>query len=85
MREGLNHGEHHCGCDKPSMPGEEKVAHAAHHNATAGHEGHGEKAHVSRVSYHAHMVADFRRRFWVCLVVTVPVLLLSPLIQVSSI
>jgi len=27
------------------------------------------------------MVADFRRRFWVSLVVTVPVLLLSPLIQ----
>jgi Cu2+-exporting ATPase len=27
------------------------------------------------------MVADFRRRFWVCLVVTVPVLLLSPMIQ----
>lgn len=31
--------------------------------------------------HHAHMVADFRRRFWVSLVVTVPVLLLSPLIQ----
>jgi len=27
------------------------------------------------------MVADFRRRFWACLVVTVPILLLSPLIQ----
>jgi P-type Cu2+ transporter len=27
------------------------------------------------------MVADFRRRFWVCLVVTIPILLLSPLIQ----
>jgi len=31
--------------------------------------------------HHAHMVADFRRRFWVSLVITVPVLLLSPLIQ----
>ena len=27
------------------------------------------------------MVADFRRRFWVCLVLTIPILLLSPLIQ----
>ncbi|OAQ20866.1 Lead, cadmium, zinc and mercury transporting P-type ATPase [Thermosulfurimonas dismutans] len=27
------------------------------------------------------MVADFRRRFWVCLLLTIPVLLLSPLIQ----
>lgn len=32
-------------------------------------------------SGHAHMVADFRRRFWVSLVLTVPVLALSPLIQ----
>lgn len=32
-------------------------------------------------NHHAHMVADFRKRFWASLVVTVPVLLLSPLIQ----
>ncbi len=32
-------------------------------------------------SHHEMMVADFRRRFWVCLVVTVPILALSPLIQ----
>ena len=31
--------------------------------------------------HHAHMVADFRKRFWVSLVITVPVLMLSPLIQ----
>ena len=31
--------------------------------------------------HHAHMVADFRRRFWIALVLTVPILLLSPLIQ----
>jgi len=31
--------------------------------------------------HHAHMVADFRRRFWVSLVLTVPVLALAPLIQ----
>jgi len=30
---------------------------------------------------HAHMVTDFRRRFWVSLVLTVPVLALAPLIQ----
>lgn len=32
-------------------------------------------------AHHQMMVADFRRRFWVSLVITVPVLLLSPLIQ----
>jgi Cu2+-exporting ATPase len=31
--------------------------------------------------HHAHMVADFRRRFWVSLLLTVPVLGLAPLIQ----
>ncbi len=32
-------------------------------------------------SHHAHMVADFRRRFWISLALTVPVLALAPLIQ----
>lgn len=32
-------------------------------------------------NHHAHMVADFRKRFWVSLIITVPILLLSPLIQ----
>lgn len=40
---------------------------------SAGHGGH--------VSHHAHMVADFRKRFWISLGLTVPVLLLSPAIQ----
>ncbi|MFP4055382.1 MAG: heavy metal translocating P-type ATPase [Candidatus Brocadiia bacterium] len=31
--------------------------------------------------HHAHMVADFRRRFWVSLVLSVPILALAPLIQ----
>ena len=32
-------------------------------------------------THHAHMVEDFRRRFWISLVVTVPILVLSPMIQ----
>jgi len=32
-------------------------------------------------SHHAAMVRDFRRRFWISLAITVPILLLSPLIQ----
>jgi len=32
-------------------------------------------------SHHAHMVEDFRRRFWVSLALTLPVLALEPLIQ----
>ena len=32
-------------------------------------------------NHHAHMVADFRRRFWISLAITVPILFLSPMIQ----
>jgi Cu2+-exporting ATPase len=31
--------------------------------------------------HHGHMIEDFRRRFWISLVITIPILLLSPLIQ----
>ena len=44
------------------------------HGAGNGHSGNGGHDHVE-------MVADFRRRFWVSLVLTPPVLLLSPMIQ----
>jgi Cu2+-exporting ATPase len=53
----------------PSAAMHAQPAHGAH----AGHE-HG--AHD-----HAGMIADFRRRFWVSLALTVPILALSPMIQ----
>ncbi|TYB81839.1 MAG: copper-translocating P-type ATPase [Kosmotoga sp.] len=31
--------------------------------------------------HHEHMIEDFRRRFWVSLILTIPILVLSPLIQ----
>ncbi len=72
------------------------TAHAAHHPRGAAahaedkgeHRGHGHgdqhhggHAHGHGGHDHAAMVADFRRRFFVSLLLTVPVLLLSPLIQ----
>ncbi len=47
------------------------VAAGSTHAAHAGHDGHD----------HAAMVADFRRRFWITLLLTPPILLLSPMIQ----
>src|SRR5882724_1882882 len=46
------------------------------------HAGHAAPGHPGRdagpvTSHHAHMVAEFRRRFWVSLVLTVPVLVLA--------
>ncbi len=31
--------------------------------------------------HHAHMVTDFRRRFWISLILSIPIVLLAPLIQ----
>ena len=42
------------------------------------HEGHAEHDHTG---HHAHMVEDFKRRFWVSLALTAPVFVLSPMIQ----
>jgi len=54
---------------------ESRQSHQNHqgHEEHEGHQGHG--------SHHAHMVADFHKRFWVSLVLTVPILVLSPMIR----
>jgi Cu2+-exporting ATPase len=45
-------------------------------HAQGGHTGHGGGG-----DHHAHMVADFRRRFWISLAATLPILVLSPMLQ----
>jgi P-type Cu2+ transporter len=46
------------------------------------HHGDMKPSHAAMPGRHAgHSVADFRRRFWVCLAVTIPILLLSPNVQ----
>jgi Cu2+-exporting ATPase len=37
--------------------------------------------HHDHQDHHAHMAADFRQRFWIALALTVPILVLSPLLQ----
>jgi len=46
------------------------------HDHDEGHENHNDHQ-----DHHAHMVADFRRRFWISLVLTLPILALAPLLQ----
>ena len=64
------HASHH---------GHESDGHAAH----AGHASHGGSGHGEGHGGHDHaaMVEDYKRRFWVSLLLTIPILLLSPLIQ----
>lgn len=42
---------------------------------------HGDGDHGNHQNHHARMVADFRRRFWVSLILSIPILGLAPLIQ----
>ncbi|WBT38988.1 heavy metal translocating P-type ATPase [Hyphomicrobium sp. DMF-1] len=66
------HHDHHAGKGQlSSVSKDQTVVVTAGGSSHAGHGGHD----------HAAMVADFRRRFWVTLVLTPPVLLLSPMIQ----
>ena len=46
-------------------------SHHAHNGAGHAHEGHN----------HEGMIADYRRRFWIVLILTVPILALAPMIQ----
>ena len=52
-----------------------------HHNHNAPSHGAGSGHGGGNHTNHAHMVADFRRRFWISLILTLPVLTLAPLIQ----
>jgi Cu2+-exporting ATPase len=74
---GMNHGEH-----KEHRPEEmHHHQHAAHEQHDQQHEhrgGHGSHGHTA---HHRMMILDFRRRFYISTAVTVPILVLSPLIQ----
>jgi len=68
--EHLKHMLAQLGCRCAGEPEHPAHAHVQHEHQKA--EGH---------DHHAMMEADFRRRFWVVLALTLPVLLLSPTIQ----
>ncbi|WP_299820201.1 copper-translocating P-type ATPase [uncultured Pontibacter sp.] len=48
-----------------------------HHPPHQGHAAHGEAGH----DHHRMMIEDFKKRFWVSLVLSVPVIVLSPMVQ----
>ncbi|WP_277680123.1 heavy metal translocating P-type ATPase [Gracilibacillus dipsosauri] len=49
--------------------------HSKHHSEYENHNGHDHSHH------HEHMVKDFKKRFYISLMVTIPILILSPMIQ----
>lgn len=52
-----------------------------HHGHAVNQHGHNNQSEDGHHNHHAHMVADFRKRFWVSLVLTAPVVALAPMIQ----
>jgi len=52
--------------------------HQHHKHKNHPHNGHGSHNHSD---HHAMMITDFRKRFWVSLIITIPILILSPMVQ----
>lgn len=63
--------------NKHSNHNESAVKKSDHHHDAGSNPPMGHAEH----DHHRMMIADFRRRFWVSLVLTVPILILSPMIQ----
>lgn len=78
-----DHSKHDDNC--PHKQAEQKKAQLAntHNHEHMKHEEHGGGAscHSGSHADHAMMVSDYKKRFWVCFIITLPVLLLSPMIQ----
>ncbi len=68
------HEPHHKDHTMATQEPPQQAAHQAHASAE-------EHKHKGHHDHHAHMVEDFKRRFWVSLIVTLPILALSPLVQ----
>lgn len=71
-----NEQQHHKKNDHEHPEKHDKMEHSKHsHHKMDEHKNHDHSAH------HGHMIEDFRKRFWISLIVTIPILILSPMIQ----
>lgn len=69
----MDHSQHH---HHEHYVHEEHSEH--HHHKSSKEVSHGHSMHDKHAGHHTH---DFLKRFWICLIVTIPVLLLSHMIQ----
>ncbi|MFW5781034.1 MAG: HAD-IC family P-type ATPase, partial [Bacteroidota bacterium] len=72
-----NHKEHNHG-NHEKQDHDNDRGHENHNEHDNHHDNHGGHDHSS---HHAMMIRDFRLRFWISLAVSVPILVLSPMIQ----
>lgn len=86
MKGNANSNNHHAQMDHNNMDHKHEK-HQEHDtmmnnkNMTGGHKKHQNGEHEGHKDHHVMMVNDFRRRFFFSLMATIPVLLLSPMIQ----
>lgn len=55
--------------------------HKTHQDHTDHNDQHNHQEHHNHQDHHRMMIRDFKKRFWISLAVTIPILLLSPMIQ----
>lgn len=74
-----NHSCHHdVKSHEQDMPHQRNMKHEVHiSNQHAEHHGH----HGMHSEHHIMMIQDFKKRFWISLLITLPILVLSPMIQ----
>ncbi len=70
-----NHHHHHHAAEAPAKQNPASMQHT--HHAQAANPPHGHEGH----DHHAMMIGDFKKRFYVVLVLTAPIMLLSEMIQ----
>jgi len=83
MEDGHKHHnhEHQNSKNDEKKPDDHKMKHSDHsHHNDENHKSHKKNGH-DHSGHHGHMIEDFRKRFWISLIVTVPILILSPMIQ----
>ena len=64
-----------------TKPAQDQLANKVNAEGTTPHAGSNHADHHNHQDHHAQMAADFRNRFWISLALTLPILLLSPLLQ----
>ncbi|HWO76936.1 MAG TPA: heavy metal translocating P-type ATPase [Bacillus sp. (in: firmicutes)] len=64
-----------------SHPEKQNQSEHSHNHTHHSHAEHKDQSHHNHHAHHGHMIEDFKRRFWISLIVTIPILFLSPMIQ----
>ena len=55
--------------------------HDKHNHGDHNHDHHDHGDHDSHQDHHKHMIEDFKKRFWISLIITIPIVFLAPMIQ----